>query len=142
MVAFSEFPMEHIAEGIRKAREYRGIRQTETAELIGISPNTLQHFETGKFSPSLPMLESLSFIHQAPPRALFSPEAINKCISQPDAGKLQHSITIRHKIISANLQIAFKASPLTEKELSKAAGISSSKIKRYLDREEITIDDL
>ncbi len=135
-------PTEHIAEGLQKAREYRGISQKDTAELLGISASVLRNYEKGKYLPSLPILESLSYIYHIPLGTLISPEALEDYTNQPDADQLQQLIKVRQNIISTTLQIALDESGLSQKDLVKASGVTRSKVRKYLDGEEIPLDDL
>lgn len=136
------FPIEHISEGLQKAREYRGISLKETANLVGITSSALSSYEKGKTFPTLPVMESLSFIYHIPLNILISPDAVEDFTSQPDAEQMQQLIKVRQSILSTTLQIAFEDSGLSQKALVKAAGISRSKVKRYLEGDAIPVDDL
>lgn len=133
---------EHISEGLQKAREYRGISLKETAALMGISTGVLSSYEKGKSFPTLAVLESLSYIYHIPVHILVSPDALEDFTDQPDADQLQQLIKIRQNIQTTLLQMAFEESGLSQKALAMSAGISRSKVKRYLDGDPITVDDL
>lgn len=136
------FQIENIAESLRIAREYRGISQKDTAELLGISQSALRNFEKGKYFPSLPILESLSYLYHIPLHILVSPDKISEFINEPDAQQLRQLIEVRQHIISTTLQIAYEGSGLSQKDLAKRSGISRSKIRKYLGGAEIPLDDL
>jgi transcriptional regulator with XRE-family HTH domain len=138
----TNFPTEYNSEGLKKAREYRGISLKETAALIGITAGTLGSYEKGKSFPSLPILESLSYIYQIPIHILISPDALENFTVQPDADQLQQLIQVRQSIQTALLQMAFEESGLSQKALATAAGINRSKVKRYLEGDAIPVDDL
>lgn len=142
MDAHDKFSIDQIAEGLQKAREYRGISQKDTAAFLGISPSVLRNYEKGKYFPSLPVLESLSYLYHLPLDILASPERIEEYVNEPAAEQLQQLIQLRQNIISTTLQIAFEESGLTQKDAAKAAGITRSKLRRYLNGEEIPLDDL
>jgi transcriptional regulator with XRE-family HTH domain len=137
-----KIPTEHIGEGLLKAREYRGISLKDTAALLGISTGTLGSYEKGRLFPSVPVLESLSYIYHIPLHILVSPGALEKFTNQPNADQLQQLINVRQSIQTTLLQMAFETSGLSQKALAKAAGISRSKVKRYLEGDPIPIDDL
>jgi len=138
----TDFPTEYIGEGLLKAREYRGISLKETAALVGISAGTLGNYEKGKLFPPLPVLESLSYFYHIPVHILISPEALEKFTDQPNADQLQQLIKVRQSILTTLLQMAFEVSGLSQKSLAETAGISRSKVKRYLDGDPVPVGDL
>jgi len=138
----TRIPTEYIGQGLFKAREYRGGSLKETAALLGISAGTLGSFEKGRLSPSLPVLESLSFIYHVPLHILITPDELEKFTDQPNAAQLQQLIKIRQNIQTTMLQMAFEKSGVSKKALSKTAGVSLSKVKRYLEGDPIPVDDL
>lgn len=136
------FPTEHLAHGLQIAREYRGISLKEAAERVGITTGMLKYYESGKYNPSLPTLEALSFLYHFPLHILLSREKTAEFIDEPDTEQLQQLTLIRHKIISTTLSMAFENSGMSLKELTKATSIPSSRLKRYLDGEAIPLNDL
>jgi len=138
----TSFPTAQVGEGLFKAREYRGISLKETAALLGISTGTLGSYEKGRLFPSLPVLESLSYIYHVPLHILVSPDALEKFTDQPNAAQLQQLIKVRQSIHTTLLQMAFEKSGVSQKALAKEAGISQSKVKRYLEGDPIPVDDL
>ena len=137
------YSTDKLAEGLKKAREFRGITGKDCCSLLGIPTNRLQNYENGKFIPSLAELEALSYIYSVPLAALFDPEEYPEIFKVPDADQLQQLLEIRKRIISTTLQIAFLKTGKTLKEISKIAGLSVAKCKRFLDGEkDIPMDDL
>ena len=137
------FSTDILAEGLRKAREYRGISLKDCCSLLGIPTNKLLNYEKGKFIPSLAELETLSYIYSVPLVALFSPEVYPDLFKVPNTEQLKQLLQIRQHIISTSLQIAFEKSDKSLKEISKASGITLSKVKHYLGGEsDIPFDDL
>ena len=47
-------------ERLRRAREYRGLTQSELAEQAGLQPSAISHFETGARKPSFDNLRLLA----------------------------------------------------------------------------------
>jgi transcriptional regulator with XRE-family HTH domain len=47
-----------LADRMRKAREYAGLKQTELAADIGIARSSITNYETGRKTPSRPVLLS------------------------------------------------------------------------------------
>lgn len=138
----TNFPTEHIGEGLQKAREYRRISLKETAALIGISAGTLGSYEKGKLFPSLPVLESLSYIYHIPMHILVTPDALEKFTYQPDADQLHQLIKVRQNIQTTLLQMAFEESGISQKALAITTGITRLKVKKYLKGDPIPVDDL
>jgi transcriptional regulator with XRE-family HTH domain len=137
------YPVENLGEGLRKAREFRGLSVKISSQLAGIPTSKLQNYENGKFIPSLPEVESFSFIYRIPLKAIFYPEDSPDFFKVPNKENLQQLITIRQQIISTKLKIAFDQSKMGLKGFSNKCGISLSKIKRYLGGETtIPLDDL
>ena len=130
-------------KGLQKAREYRGISQKDTAELLGISSSVLRNYEKGKISAFICQSWNhypISIIFLS--IYLISPEALEEYTNQPDAEQLQQLIKVRQNIISTTLQIALDGSGLSQKDLAKAAGITTSKIKKYIMAKRYRLDDL
>jgi transcriptional regulator with XRE-family HTH domain len=126
------YSTDHLAEGLKKAREFRGISTKDCSRLLGIPANKLQNYEKAKYVPSLSELESLSYIYSVPLAALFYPEEYPDIFKVPDAEQLKQLLQIRMRIISTTLQIAFERTDKSLKEISKTAGVPVSKFKRYL----------
>lgn len=62
---------------IRERRQELALTQQELARLVGVSRQTINAIETGKFDPSLSLAFKLSSVFKAPVEALFVP-------AQPD----------------------------------------------------------
>ncbi len=125
------FSSEALAEGLRLAREASGKSTTECGSLLGISASRIRSYESGKYIPSLPELESLSYIFNIPLPALLDPQALSKFIHKPDTEQLKQLLDIRLHIIATRLQLARENQKISYKELSKLTKISTSRIKRY-----------
>ena len=57
---------------LRELRAERGWSQAELAERLGVSRQSVNAIETGKFDPSLPLAFKLSRLFKLPIEALFS----------------------------------------------------------------------
>ena len=137
------YSTDNLAEGLKKAREFRGITVKDCCSLLGIPTNRLQNYENGKYIPSLAELEALSYIYNVPLAALFNPKEYPEIFKVPDADQLQQLLRIRKRIISTTLQIAFEKTGKALKDISKMAGLSVSKYKRLLGGEvDIPFNDL
>ena len=137
------FSIDRLAEGLQKAREFRGISRKDCCGLLGISTNKLGNYEKGKHIPSLIEMEVLSYLYSVPLAALFFPEEYPDLFKVPDAEQLKQLLQIRQNIISTTLQIAFEKTGKSLKEVSRDSGITSSKVKRYFGGDtDIPVDDL
>jgi putative transcriptional regulator len=59
---------------LRELRETRGWSQAELAERLGVSRQTVNAIETGKYDPSLPLAFRMAKIFRRPIEAIFDPE--------------------------------------------------------------------
>ena len=55
-----------LGEKIRQLRIARGMRQKDLAEAVGVSPVTMNRYETGKREPSYSVLSKISRVLDAP----------------------------------------------------------------------------
>ena len=55
-----------LAKKLEKAREASGKSLKEISDLLGIPSSRLKNYEKGKYIPSLPELESISYIYRIP----------------------------------------------------------------------------
>jgi len=125
------FSKEALAESLKIAREASGKTTTECADLLGISASRIRSYENGKFIPSLPELEALSYIYNLPLPALLDPQALSRFIHHPGNEQLKQLLDIRQKIIATRLQLAREAQEISYSELSKQTGIPTGRIKKY-----------
>lgn len=57
---------ELIAEMMRELRKAKGYKQKEIAELLGISPQTYNGYETGRNEPPVELLVRISYLYDIP----------------------------------------------------------------------------
>jgi transcriptional regulator with XRE-family HTH domain len=132
-----------ISKRLAKAREAAGKTAKECASILGITIKIYQKMETGATIPSLPELEALAYffgiLHEDILEDNYT-EFENKAAS---AEQLLHIMQLRHRILSATLQLARSQKNLSLKELSNRSGISIAHIKRYeLTSKPIPLNDL
>lgn len=48
---------------LKTARELKGLKQSEAAELIGVSKDTLGNYERGKSYPDIPVLRKIEEVY-------------------------------------------------------------------------------
>ncbi|MDK2981263.1 MAG: hypothetical protein PWQ55_1610 [Chloroflexota bacterium] len=137
------FSSEALAEGLKMAREASGKTTTECAKLLGISTSRIRSYESGRYTPSLPELEALSYVYNLPLPALLDPQALARFIHRPDVEQLNQLLDIRQKIIATRLQLAREAMGISYKELSRQTHITTGRIKKYENGEQpIPLDEL
>ncbi len=125
------FSCEHLAECLTIARRASGKTAAVCGLMLGISSGRLRAYESGKLVPSLPEMESLSYIFNIPFAALFDPQILSQYIHQPASNQLTQLILIRQEIIATRLQLAREKSGRTLNEIAFSAQISPSRLKKY-----------
>jgi putative transcriptional regulator len=63
---------------IRELRAVRGISQASLAETLGVSRQTINAIETGRYMPSLPLAFALAGFFETTVEDLFEPEEGDK----------------------------------------------------------------
>lgn len=58
--------MENMRMTLKTAREIRGLRQKEAADLLGVSVDTLSNYERGKSYPDIPVLRKIEDLYGVP----------------------------------------------------------------------------
>ena len=137
------FDFEELAKNISAAREVSGISIKEASQLLGIPSSRLRNYESGKYIPSLPEMEALSFLYHIPVTALFHEEMVDRYLFSPEGEQIQHLIQIRQQIIGTRLRLTREAADASLKHISRITSIPTSRIKRYEEgASPISFDDL
>ena len=55
-----------IGNGLRAAREARGMKQEQLASLLGVTDGAVSHWETGRTVPGAPARRLISFVLNVP----------------------------------------------------------------------------
>ena len=67
---------------LKSAREIKGLKQAEAAELIGVSTDTLGNYERGKSYPDIPTLRKIEEVYNIPyNRIIFLPLDYDKTVN-------------------------------------------------------------
>lgn len=67
---------------LKSAREIKKLKQSEAAELIGISTDTLGNYERGKSYPDIPILRKIEEVYGIPyDRIIFLPLDYDKTVN-------------------------------------------------------------
>lgn len=59
---------------IRRLRTERGLTQVQLAEALGVSRQTVNALETGKYDPSLPLAFRVARVFDRPIESVFTPD--------------------------------------------------------------------
>lgn len=54
---------ENMKVSLKTARGIRGLKQSEAAKMIGVSPDTLGNYERGKSYPDIPVLRKIEEVY-------------------------------------------------------------------------------
>lgn len=120
-----------VSELLSKARQAAGKSTRECADALGIPIKRYTRLESGQEMPSLPEVEMLAYFFELPPRVFLSTEEPEYGIPKASPEQIQQLVLLRHRIISATLQLARANKKYSLKQLSAQTGIPSARIKRY-----------
>ena len=67
-----------VAEMLRELRKAKGYKQKEIAELLGISPQTYNGYETGRNEPPIELLVRFSYLYDIPIDLLVQRDRLHK----------------------------------------------------------------
>lgn len=116
---------------IRDARLAAGKDLDACAQAIGISPETLEAYEFGVQSPSLPELELLAYTLDTPLDHFFGNQARTLRQEAPSRESLEKLVALRQKIIGALLKKARMEAGLSLEDLAGQASLPPEKLRAY-----------
>jgi transcriptional regulator with XRE-family HTH domain len=135
--------IEYLAKNLTIAREACGKTVKACSLLLDIPTSRLKNYETGKYVPSLPEIEALSFLYRIPILAFFQQDAVENYLHSPESVQIQRLVEIRQLIIGTRIHLAREKAEMSMKQLSKTTSIPTSRIKRYEEgATPIALDDL
>ena len=127
----SDETFSEISNRLTKAREAAGKTTKECALVLGVTIKIYQKIETGTIIPSLPELEIIACFLGVLPEDILEGNHAEFEKKAASSEQLQQIMQLRHRILSATLQLARSQKNLSLKELSNLSGISTARIKRY-----------
>ena len=136
-------PNPEIGSRLAKAREEAGKSVKECALVLGVPLKKYKKIETGEFITSLPELEIIAYFLGIMPEDILegNPAEFEKKAASSE--QLQQIMQLRHRILSATLQLARSKKNISLKGLSKISDISIARIKHYeLTSAPIPLNDL
>lgn len=117
---------------LRDARLYAGKTAKDCAEVLGITPATLQAYENGEKSPSLPELELLAYFCDVPLAHFWGTAALSEKEEQQRATLPPPAILeIRDRMIGAKLRQARQNARLKLKDFAADLGLSTGALTAY-----------
>jgi transcriptional regulator with XRE-family HTH domain len=114
---------------LREARTAKGQSSAELSEASGISSDTMEEYESGAQSPSLPELELLAYTLQKPLEHFIEGE-----VQVPEKGRpivQERFLSIRQRIIGTQLRKTRVEAELTLDDISQKTGIDEDKLHMY-----------
>jgi transcriptional regulator with XRE-family HTH domain len=117
---------------IRKARIEKGIELSDCAEALGLSTHTLEAFELGEKSISLPELEAISYHLEVPIERLRSSEMTSPELDQDKQTiDIERLIPLRQRMIGARLRQARLENQFSLEALSAQFNIEPAVLEAY-----------
>jgi len=123
--------IDFLANNLSFAREACGKTAKECSLLLGIPTSRLKNYEKGKHIPSLPEIETLSFVFRIPIVSFFKENGVKDHLLTPENIQVQKLIEIRQQIIGTRIHLAREKSKFSLQKFSKITSIPTSRIKRY-----------
>jgi len=122
---------------IRDAREAAGRQKRECADALGITTGTLNSYENGTRSPSLPELEALAYFLEIPVGHFWGHQTMAES-SPADAvnERIAKSLELRQRVVSLKLAQQRVNADLSFAELSRRTGISTGRLKKFEEGEQ------
>ncbi len=119
---------------LRHARLREGRSKAECAEALGVPPARLEAYESGEASISLPELEVLAYVLNAPINHFLDPQSELK--SGPDSLDFGAVLSVRHRVIGILLREARREAGLSQEDLANLLGSTAEQVSNYEGGEE------
>ncbi len=114
---------------LRDAREQARKTKRECATALGVSTRTITAYEKGRKPISLPELEVLAYVLETPIMHFWERDPELRTEEEPLP--LREVLALRHRIVGALLRQARLEAGLSQKELAKVAGCSTSRLSAH-----------
>lgn len=116
---------------LRTARTQRGESKKTCGEIIGTTSRTINKYETGEKSPSLPELEVLAYYLDVPLECFWEDLAPDSQNKMDGLKNLSQRLELRNLKIGASLRKFRQESKLSMKEVSDKLGLTTYRLKSY-----------
>lgn len=114
---------------LRHTRQQGGRTKAECADALGVSVSTIDAYEEGRKSVSLPELEILGYLLETPVTDLL--ERDPELEAEADAPDFQAILSLRHRIVGALLRQARLDGDISQEQLAQLLGRSVGRIAKY-----------
>ncbi len=101
----------------------------DIASMTGITADRLTAFEKGLLSPSLPEIEILAYVFNLPVEHFWGNQTLRKPII--DSAKFSQMLSIRRRVIGANIKKFRSSLEINIPELSQKTGIEQNILRQY-----------
>lgn len=105
-------------QNLKKYRKARGLKQSELAQMLGVSMYTVSVWERGKQMPEVKSIEALSQIFSVPPRSLYTEDGEGDSEDGEDERKKPA------ELFAKRIRELRKQKGMTQGTLAEALGIS------------------
>ena len=116
---------------LRTARTQRGESKKSCGEVIGVTSRTINKYENGERSPSLPELEVLAYYLDVPLERFWEDIAPESQDKMEALKNLSQRLELRNLKIGATLKKLRQEAGLTMKEVCEKMGLTSYRLKSY-----------
>ncbi len=123
---------EQIGQRLSKLREMKRLRVSEVAPILGITSNRYKAYENGNQNPSLPELEVLASLFNAPISMVISHDEQQEASAMMNEVQAKQFIELRQRIIATRLRKALDDAAIPRSEIASALGITSKELSGYL----------
>ena len=114
---------------IRDARQALHMPPEVCAERVGVSAETLQQWELGESTPSLPQLELLAYTLGVPISHFWGTDTILQ--EEKQRIDVQEYVAVRNRLVGAVLRAARERANLSTEQLAAKAGVPAAHITAY-----------
>lgn len=116
---------------LRSARTQRGESKKSCGDVIGVTARTINKYETGEKSPSLPELEVLAYFLDVPLERFWEDMAPDNQDKMEGLKNLSQRLELRNLKIGASLKKFRMNAKLSMKEVSEKLGLTTYRLKSY-----------
>ena len=116
---------------IRDARQVMGKSPEDCARAMGVTTDTLQSYEYGDQSPSLPELELLAYYLEIPLDHFWGNEMLKKDRQQQQPVDPEKIIGLRQRYIGALVRKVRTEAGLALEDVAKKSGLSAEQLEAY-----------
>jgi len=116
---------------LRTARTQRGESKKTCGEIIGVTSRTINKYEVGEKSPSLPELEVLAYYLDVPLERFWEDMAPDSQDKMEGLKNLAQRLELRNLKIGASLRMFRQNVSLSMKDVSEKLGLTTYRLKSY-----------